>query len=118
MIVAVLALALAGSPANLTITVWPNGRDHPARVSTLRCGPTGGTLPGRVAACRRLSAVSDNPFAPTPPDAICSEIYGGPQEALVRGTFRGHKIWARFSRRDGCATSRWDRVAFLFPVRL
>ena len=118
MIVAVLALALSGSPANLTITVWPNGRDHAARVSTLRCGPTGGTLVGRAAACRRLSAAAGNPFAPTPPDTICSEIFGGPQEALVRGSFRGHKVWARFSRRDGCAISRWDRLAFLFGVRL
>jgi hypothetical protein len=114
MIVAVLALALTGSPANLTITVWPNGRDRAARVSTLRCEPTGGTLPSRAAACRRLSAFPDNPFAPTPADAVCSQLYGGPQEALVRGTFRGRNVWTRFSRRDGCAIGRWDRVSFLF----
>ena len=113
------AVALGGSPsANLTITVWPQGKDHPSRAWTLRCDPAGGTLPGRAAACRRLSAFPDNPFAPTPPGTACSQIYGGPQAALVRGAFRGRRVWATFSRRDGCAISRWNRVSFLFPVRL
>jgi hypothetical protein len=35
-VVTVVALALSGSPAaNLRVTVWPQGRDGPARVSTL-----------------------------------------------------------------------------------
>jgi hypothetical protein len=115
----VLAALLSGSPsANLTITVWPQGRGHAAKVWTLRCDPVGGTLPGRAAACRRLSAFRGNPFAPTPPGIACSQIYSGPQEALVRGVFRGRRLWTRFTRRDSCATSRWRRVSFLFPVRL
>lgn len=118
MIIAVLALALTGSPANLTITVWPNGRDRTAYVSTLRCEPAGGTLLGRAAACGRLSTFPGNPFAATPPGSACSQIYGGPQEALVRGSFRGRSVLARFSRRNGCAITRWNRMAFLFPVRL
>ena len=40
-------------------------------------------------------------------------IYGGPQVALVTGTLRGVKVWARFRRRDGCEIARWNRVAFL-----
>ncbi len=116
MLVALLALALGGSPsANLTITVWPKGRDHASRGWTLRCTPAGGTPPGRAAACRRLSAFPGNPFAPTPPGTVCTQIYGGPQEALVRGTFRGRRIWTRFTRRDGCAITRWNRVSFLLP---
>jgi hypothetical protein len=115
---ALLALALAGSPsAQLTITVWPTGPAHAARVWTLRCDPVGGTLPRRGAACSRLAALRA-PFAPTPPETACTQIYGGPQEALVRGSFRGGKVWARFARSNGCAVSRWNRVAFLFPVRL
>jgi hypothetical protein len=45
----------------------------------------------------------------------CIEIYGGPQVAEVRGTFRGRQVAARFSREDGCQIERWDRVRFLFP---
>ena len=119
MLVALLALAFAGSPsAQLTITVWPAGRGRASRVWTLRCDPVGGTLPRRVAACTRLPRLGDDTFAPTPPATVCTQIYGGPQEALVRGSFRGRRVWTRFTRRNGCAISRWNRVAFLLPARL
>jgi hypothetical protein len=104
------------TPARLRITVWPKGRDAGAAiVRMLRCDPTGGTLPRPAAACRRLSSL-DRPFAPVPRDVACSQIYGGPQEALVTGTFGGRKVWARFNRRDGCQTDRWSRHAFLFAA--
>jgi hypothetical protein len=115
MLVAVIALLLAGSPAtDLRITVWPQGRSGSAKVWTLRCAPAGGTLPSAGRACRRLSALTGNPFAPTPPGTMCTQIYGGPEEALVIGSFRGRKVWARFSRVDGCAVDRWNRLSFLF----
>jgi len=115
---ALVALALSGTPsAQLTVTVWPAGRGHAARVWTLRCAPVGGTLPGRARACSRLAALAA-PFTPTPPGTACSQIYGGPQVAVVRGTFRGRRVAAAFARRDGCEIARWNRVAFLFPVRL
>jgi Subtilisin inhibitor-like len=118
-VAAVVASVLLVSPAaNLTITVWPRGQGHAAHTWTLRCNPPGGTLPRRVAACRSLAAVRGDPFAPTPPTTMCSQIYGGPQEALVRGTYAGRRVRARFDRRDGCAVSRWNRVSFLFPVPL
>jgi hypothetical protein len=83
---------------------------------TLACGPVGGTLPRAANACSRLSALEE-PFRPVPPDAICTQIYGGPSEAFVKGTFRGRRIWTRFSRRDGCHISRWQKHGFLFPLR-
>ena len=55
------------------------------------------------------------PFAPTPLNIVCTQVYGGPQEALVTGRFRGNPVSARFSRKDGCAIVRWNRVRFLFP---
>ena len=116
MLVALLAIALGGSPsASLTITVWPEGRGHGSKVWTLRCNSTGGTLPARSDACRRLSAFPDDPFAPTPPATVCTSIYGGPGEALVRGAFRGRRVWTRFTRKNGCEIQRWGRVSFLFP---
>jgi hypothetical protein len=47
----------------------------------------------------------------------CTEIYGGPQVAEVRGTFKGRRIQARFTRANGCEIDRWDRHRFLFPIR-
>ena len=46
---------------------------------------------------------------------MCADIYGGSEEALVTGRFRGALVHARFSRKDGCEIDRWSRVAFLFP---
>jgi hypothetical protein len=106
--------ALAAVVASLAITVWPEGGGGPSHTWTLRCSPAGGTLPARVEACERLSALR-NPFAPVPPGTVCAQVYGGPQVALVRGTFRGHRVWTFFRRRDACETARWKRVKFLFP---
>jgi hypothetical protein len=110
----VLAAILLAS-TSLQITVWPNGQGHtPKRTYTLTCAPLGGTLPHRASACTRLAALK-TPFAPTPKGTACTQIYGGPQEALVVGRFRESLIRARFSRKDGCEIARWTRVRFLFP---
>ena len=111
----VLAAILLAS-TSLHITVWPNGQGHgPQRSYTLTCAPTDGTLPHRLGACRALARLR-TPFAPTPAKVACTQIYGGPQEALVTGRFRGALVRVRFNRRDGCEIERWDRVAFLFPA--
>jgi hypothetical protein len=118
-LVVLVALALSGSPsAQLTITVWPAGRAHASRAWTLQCAPVGGRLPRRTAACARLARVRADVFAPVPPATLCSQIYGGPQVAVVRGLFGGRRVWATFTRRNGCEIERWSRMAFLFPVRL
>ena len=109
----VLAAVLLAS-TSLHVTVWPNGQGHaPKRTYTLRCAPAAGTLPHRAAACARLAKLKA-PFAGTPKNVACTQIYGGPQEAFVRGTFRGRRVSTRFARRNGCEIARWDRVAFLF----
>jgi hypothetical protein len=113
--VSVLAAILLAS-TSLHVTVWPHGQGQtPTRSYTLTCAPLGGTLPHRAAACRAL-ARSRAPFAPTPKGVACTQIYGGPQEALVTGQFRGALVHARFNRRNGCEIERWNRVAFLFPA--
>jgi hypothetical protein len=88
------------------------GGDTVTKLWTLRC-PPGGTLPNPAQACRRLEAL-DHPFAPVPKSAACTLIYGGPQTAEVRGTFKGRTVDAHFSRGNGCEIARWNRVRFLF----
>jgi hypothetical protein len=110
----ILAAILLAS-TSLHITVWPNGEGHaPKRTYTLTCAPVGGTLPQRAAACSKLAALKA-PFAPTPKATACTQIYGGPQEALVTGRFRDALLRARFNRKNGCEIARWTRVRFLFP---
>jgi len=111
----VLAAILLAS-SSLQITVWPHGHGHPGERSyALRCAPAGGTLPRPAAACAQLARLA-HPFAPTPQGTVCTQIYGGPQQALVTGRFRGRAVRARFSRTDGCETARWNRVSLLFPA--
>jgi hypothetical protein len=97
---------------SLEISVTPGG-EAPTKIWTLRC-PDGGTLPSAAEACDKLESM-DDPFAPVPKDVACTEIYGGPQTADVRGTFRGQTVDARFNRTNGCEIERWDKVQFLFP---
>jgi hypothetical protein len=89
------------------------GGETVTKTWTLRC-PRGGTLPNPAEACGRLAAL-EHPFAPTPKSAACTLIYGGPQTAEVRGTYKGQPVQARFSRENGCEIARWNRVRFLFP---
>lgn len=109
--------AAATAPGGrLTITVWPQGQSAGgARRWTLECGPAGGTHPQAQKACARLAA-TPNPFRPVPRDVMCTEVYGGPEEALVTGTYRGARVNARFNRVNGCEIARWNRIAVLFPI--
>jgi hypothetical protein len=107
-----LMLLAAVAATALTIAVSP-GNGGTTRHWTLHCGPPAGTLPHAADACTRLAKLRA-PFAPVPPGTMCTQIYGGPQIARVRGTFRGHKVQATFNRRGGCEIARWNRVSFLF----
>jgi hypothetical protein len=94
----------------LTITVWPKGRDGASQELTLTCEPAGGTHPSPEKACLTLAGNIDA-LAPLPPDTICTQIYGGPEEAEIAGTFQGREVTATFSRQNGCEIDRWDRLA-------
>lgn len=123
-LVAVVALAAcAGGSAStstatsLRLTYWENGRDGGAPVVwTLRCDPARGTLPRPARACAKLATGGPKLFAPVPPNTACTEIYGGPQVARVVGTVEGTRVWATFTRMNGCEIERWQRVSpWLLP---
>ena len=100
----------------LRISYWAQGQSSAiTKKWTLRCAPAGGTLPQAAAACQRLSGMQ-NPFAPIPRDAVCTDQYGGPQVALVTGTFRGRALWTKLQRRNGCEIARFKRLGFLVPA--
>ena len=99
----------------LTITFWPNGRDEgDSKRWTLRCSPANGTLPRAATTCRQLLAMS-KPFAPQRKNVMCTDIFGGPQQALITGEYKGERIWTQIGMRNGCQVSRAKRLAFLVP---
>lgn len=98
----------------LTIRVYPHGPDGRSQVYVLRCAPARGTVPKPAVACRTLARLT-NPFAPVPPQTICSEIALGPQEATVRGRLRGRAVDAHLTVRNSCEIDRWRRLAAVVP---
>ena len=91
----------------LTVTVWPEGRDGPMRERRVEC-------PG-AELCGELSVEK---LAPVPRTTPCTAIYGGPAVARVTGTLNGEPVDARFGLEDGCEIARWERnQALLGPPR-
>ncbi|QCB95654.1 serine protease inhibitor [Arthrobacter sp. PAMC25564] len=86
-----------GTPANFTL-VCQNGA--PAAESQ---------HPSAAAACTALKA---NPaiLSPVPAgkDRVCTQQYGGPQQATVTGIVDGSSVEASFSLRDGCEIAAWN----------
>jgi len=107
----------SGAETRLEITVWPEGEAQGAPQSyTLTCGPAGGNHPDPETACGVLEQVGAAAFAPVPEDAMCTQQYGGPQEALVRGAIAGELVDARLAYTDGCEIARWDAVSAVVPL--
>ncbi|WP_433179130.1 SSI family serine proteinase inhibitor [Actinoallomurus sp. CA-150999] len=107
----------------LTITVR-DSQTAQAKTRTLTCDPVGGDLAKAKEACAALTAAGaagQDPFAPTPKNVMCTQIYGGPETATVTGTWNGKKVDSTFSRKNGCEIKRWGTLGVLFgphpPVR-
>lgn len=95
----------------LELTVWPEGQDAGRAESwTLECDPAGGTHPSPDAACSLLADNADL-LEPLPDDVMCTQQFGGPEQAAIRGTFRGREVDLRYSRANGCEIARWERLA-------
>lgn len=99
----------------LTISYWPEGRGtEEPKTWTLRCDPVGGTVPRVATICSKLDG-QVKPFRRPSKNVVCSDQYGGPQQALIVGNHKGNRIWTVISMRNGCEISRAKRLAFLVP---
>jgi hypothetical protein len=103
------------------ITVWPEGKaaGEPERY-TLTCTEPSGDHPDPERACEAANDLTAKDFKPVPPDAICTEIYGGPQEARIEGRLIGAgdqpiPVALDLSRDNGCQIDLWDRFAEIVP---
>ena len=120
-LIAAIAVTAASAKTTATtalrITYWEDSAKPSESVTwTLRCNPAHGSLPRPARACARLAAGGAKLFAPLPRNIVCTEIYGGPQRARVVGTVNGRRIWATFTRSNGCEIDRWQRISpWLLP---
>lgn len=121
-----LALLLTGCGGGAADTAAPGGgrtelvvefradAEVAATRLTLGCDPPSGEHPDPPAACADLAEEGD-PFAALPQGQACTDIYGGPQTATVRGTYRGTEVQVELARTDGCRIAQWDRLGALLP---
>src|SRR5262249_51849397 len=84
--VAVAGPALGASGPTSLRVLYRASADAKPLTFTLRCDPASGTVRRPASACRRLAAGGRALFAPTPPGVACTQIYGGPQTAVITGT--------------------------------
>ncbi|MCZ2812807.1 SSI family serine proteinase inhibitor [Modestobacter sp. VKM Ac-2979] len=104
-----------GSADNDLVIEYDPGDGAPVERYTLTCvGSVEGDLPDAEAACQHLESLEE-PFAPVPDDAMCTQQFGGPQTAHVTGLWRGDPVDLQLSRTDGCRISQWDRLGPLLP---
>jgi hypothetical protein len=104
----------AGHANDLRISL-DRGDGRESEEYTLVCADAAeGSHPDARAACDHLLGL-ENPFAPVPDDAVCTEIYGGPQTARVTGAWAGEPVDLELSRVDGCRITQWDALGPLLP---
>ena len=80
---------------------------------TLTCGPPGGNHPRPKVACGVLGAKGRTALPPSA--GACDQQYGGPQKALVTGTWRGREVRSQFTLENGCEIARWTDMIGLLP---
>jgi len=92
--------------ANIVITVDGDGDGSAApKELQLTC-----KAPTDSDACGAAAGVSTADMAPTPDNVACTQNYGGPETATIKGTMRGEPVDASFTRTDGCEIERWKKV--------
>ena len=100
---------------SLEITLWPGGRDgEQLRLGTLTCDPPGGNARDPAAACAFLEEGIPVVWQDRG-DQICTEIYGGPEQARIVGSVRGERVEVELSRRNGCEIDTWDQSIAVLP---
>jgi hypothetical protein len=109
----------APQPVRLTIVfVRRPGSRHVAHV---RCTAMGARADGylrRVGAaraCAHARRIAGLLAGHPDPHRACSQIYGGPERALVTGTIGGRRIRHGFTRTNGCGVAEWRRAMPLLP---
>lgn len=100
--------AQAPQLADLTVTVNDGAKTKTAQV---RC-----TAASDSRECAAVTDIDAKWLKPTPGNRACTQQYGGPETATVKGTLRGKPVDAKFSRVNGCEIARWNAAKDLLAV--
>lgn len=84
--------------------------DAAPTTETYACDAEGGSLDGDEEACAALVEQRAWLVEGDPDDQVCTQQYGGPEVAELRGDVDGQAFERRVDRTDGCGIERWDRL--------
>jgi hypothetical protein len=109
-----------GSAVQLSIRA-DDGRGRVEK-ATLECDEERAEAPGLsgrdpAKLCRLARRLRSSLASEPDPRRACTQLYGGPETARIRGTIEGREVDRRLSRTNGCEIADWDRVALLLPVK-
>lgn len=119
----VLLACEAPAAGPIELTVYPEASlevtyEHPETESytySVTCTDDTARLEGAdldgEAACSALSdlEVSSRLLA-EPADRACTDVYGGPDTAVIQGTIDGQEVDTVIDRTNGCGISDWDNL--------
>jgi hypothetical protein len=98
----------------LTVTLDPDGPDGPEKEMTekdVSC-EDGSDDP----ACEAIAALDVAALGPVSPDTACTEIFGGPDTASLKGIIEGEEVDVDLSRANGCEIERFEAAAPLLQA--
>lgn len=96
----------------VSLTEAPGAPERIFRLARAAGGPLESNLPDPQGAVAAVERFGEGIFFPAPgPPMLCTQQYGGPQVALVTGTFGGRQVRCRLSLTDGCEIARWHALA-------
>jgi hypothetical protein len=100
------AASPSGALAELTVTVDNDGDGGGgAKTADVSCDAASDSD-----VCGAVAKLDAKAFEPTPGDMACTQQFGGPETATVKGTLNGEPVDAEFSRTNGCEIARWKQV--------
>ena len=98
--------------AELTVTVDKDGDGGAAaKTSEVTCEAASDSK-----LCAAVAGMKADAFEATPGNVACTQQYGGPETATVKGTLRGDPVDATFSRENGCEIARWNAARLLLEA--
>ena len=63
--------------------------------------------------CERAYELATFLRTPPDPDRMCTQVYGSPHTARIRGYIDARPVDRHFHRRDGCGMADWRRARML-----
>jgi hypothetical protein len=115
------ALTAAAAPESVRLTVTFSRGHGASRIAHLRCTATRASADGFLKAagparaCARARAIVDLLAGKPAGRRACTQIYGGPERALVTGRIGARTVRRGFTRKDGCGIADWRRAMPLLP---